>query len=216
MPLFLLLMQMAAGENNGTRSRHVVQYSTTYDEIRYISCKILAMTKSEVIDALNEKHQALYDWLESHPDEKWVEGPEGKWTTGEHIVHLVQSASALYKGFLAPKFLLKSQFGTNNRENRTYDEVVAKYQDKLAANPGVVAEVSKNMPEMTPADKSTYIDKLEKEKLKLIKKFQKWSDKDLDTYLLPHPLMGRMTVREVVMWTAHHTEHHLQTLQENY
>ena len=174
------------------------------------------MTKSEIIDALEEKHQELYDWLESQPDENWVAGPEGKWTTGEHIVHLTQSENALLKGFMAPKFLLKSQFGTNNRENRSYEQVVQKYRSKLAENEGVVADISKNMPDMTPDDKSGYIAKLDKEKTKLIKKFQKWSDKDLDTYLMPHPLMGRMTVREVVMWTAYHVEHHLENLKANY
>ena len=91
-----------------------------------------------------------------------------------------------------------------------------RYLERLAENQGVVADISKDMPAMTPADKSDYIAKLEKEKTKLIKKFQKWSDKDLDTYLMPHPLMGRMTVREVVMWTAYHTEHHYNNLKENY
>lgn len=174
------------------------------------------MIKSAVIDVLNEKHQALFDWLESHPEEQWVHGPEGKWTTGEHVVHLIQSEDALIKGFLVPKFLLKSKFGTNNRDNRSYDEVVERYHQRLAENPGVVADVSKNMPAMTPADKASYIAKLDKSNQKLIKKFQKWSDKDLDTYLLPHPLMGRMTVREVMMWTAYHTEHHHHILKSKH
>jgi hypothetical protein len=28
--------------------------------------------------------------------------------------------------------------------------------------------------------------------------------------------MGKMTIREIIMWTAHHTEHHTQTLQKFY
>jgi len=174
------------------------------------------MTKPEVIDALKQKHQTLYDWLKNHPDENWPKGPMGKWNTGEHIVHLIQSEAALNKAFLLPKFYLVYKFGKNNRENRTYDQIVKKYQDKLAANPGVVANTSKKMPQIIPANKASYISKLEKEKMKLIKKFQKWTDHDLDTYLLPHPLMGRMTVREIVIWTAYHTEHHYNILKSNY
>jgi len=69
---------------------------------------------------------------------------------------------------------------------------------------------------MTLTNKSAYISKLDKEKMKLIKQFQKWREHDLDTYLLPHPLMGRMTIREIVIWTAYHTEHHYNTLKSNY
>jgi len=174
------------------------------------------MTKAEVVKTLNQKHQALYTWLEQHPDEDWIKGPEGKWSTGEHIVHLLQSAKALNKALKIPKFYLKYKFGTNNRDNRNYDQIVKKYNDKLAANPGAVSPISKQMPSMTPADKKSYISKLENEKKKLINKVQKWKDRDLDTYLVPHPLMGRMTVREIVIWTSYHTEHHHKILESKY
>ena len=115
-----------------------------------------------------------------------------------------------------PKFLLKYKFGTNNRANRNYDEVVIKYQDKLAANPGVTANISKKIPPITLANKRTFISKLDTKKVTLLKKFQKWNDTDLDTYLLPHPLLGRMTIREIMMWNAYHTEHHYNILKANY
>lgn len=174
------------------------------------------MTKKEVVDIVLEKHQTLFDWLNNHPDEQWVTGPEGKWNTGEHIVHLIQSETALNKALMLPKFYLKYKFGTNNRENRSYDQIVKKYQDKLAANPGVVAGISKKMPPITLSNKSTYVAELKKQKQKLVKRFQKWNEKDLDIYLLPHPLLGRMTIREIIIWTAYHTEHHCKILQINY
>jgi len=174
------------------------------------------MTKVEVIEILNHKHQTLFNWLESHPNENWVKGPQSKWNTGEHIVHLIQSENALNKALWLPKFYLKYKFGTNNRENRTYDQIVKKYTDKLADNPGVVATISRKMPKMTLTNKRSYISKLDKEKTKLIKNFKKWTESDLDTYLLPHPLLGRMTIREIVIWTAYHTEHHYKILKSNY
>lgn len=174
------------------------------------------MKKAEVIEVLNEKHQVLYEWLDTHPVEKWVEGPQGKWNTGEHIVHLIQTANAINKALWLPKFFLKYKFGVNNRANRTYEEIIKKYQDKLAKNPGVVAPISRNMPSISTANKTTYISNLEKEKLKLIKLFKKWKEHDLDTYLLPHPLLGRMTIRELILWTAYHVEHHYKILKTSY
>lgn len=174
------------------------------------------MTKAEVIDILEQKHQTLYDWLRNHPDQDWIKGPEGKWKTGEHIVHLVQSENALNKALRLPKFYLKYKLGTNNRDNRTYDQIVKRYQERLADNPGAVANISRNMPTITLTNKAPYIAKLDKEKKRLIKKFENWTEHDLDTYLLPHPLMGRMTVKEIVIWTAYHTEHHYNNLRSNY
>lgn len=174
------------------------------------------MTKKEISHLNTNTLQTLYDWLQNHPDENWAKGPKDKWNTGEHIVHLIQSEAALNKALWLPKFYLKYKFGVNNRENRTYAQVVKKYQDKLAANPNVKANISKKMPIITIANKSTFISKLKKGKLKLLKKFQKWNDKDLDTYLVPHPLLGRMTIREIMMWNAYHTEHHYNILKATY
>lgn len=174
------------------------------------------MTKPEVIEILKQKHQTLYEWFKNHPDQNWVKGPQDKWNTGEHIAHLIQSENALNKALSLPKFYLKYKFGLNNRDNRTYDQIVKKYQDKLADNPGAVANISRNMPISTLNNKYSYLSKLKKEEMKLIKKFQKWTEHDLDTYLLPHPLMGRMTIREIVIWTAYHTEHHYKILKSNY
>lgn len=41
----------------------------------------------------------------------------------------------------------------------------------------------------------------------------KWSDKALDSYLLPHPLLGKMTVREILFFTLYHNLHHVNDVQ---
>ena len=174
------------------------------------------MTKLEIIDDLKIKHQLLYELLHKHPDQNWIKGPKNKWNTGEHIIHLIQSEQAVNRALWLPKFFLKYKFGVNNRANRTYDEMVKKYHDKLVIHASIVANMSKKMPITTLTNKTSYITKLDKEKKKLIEKFRKWTEHDLDTYLLPHPLMGKMTIREVVMWTAHHTEQHYQILTSKY
>ena len=69
---------------------------------------------------------------------------------------------------------------------------------------------------MTLSNKALYISKLVKEEKRLAKKIQKWTESDLDTYLLPHPLLGKMTIREIALWTAYHTEHHYKILKLNY
>ena len=65
-------------------------------------------------------------------------------------------------------------------------------------------------------DKSYIINRLHTENKKLQYKTNKWTDDALNKRILPHPLMGKMPVRELVMWTAYHVQHHLNQLKENY
>ena len=60
------------------------------------------------------------------------------------------------------------------------------------------------------------LDKFQKQGKKLVSTIGKWSDSDLDKYLLPHPLLGKMTIRELLLWTTYHNYHHLNNLKENY
>ena len=42
----------------------------------------------------------------------------------------------------------------------------------------------------------------------------KWKDPQLDQYIAPHPLLGKITLRELGYFTIYHTYHHLETIQK--
>lgn len=174
------------------------------------------MTKSDIVNLLEEKHQELVDLIEIQPTEKWINGPKGKWTFGQHILHLTDSIQLLNKALSYLKFILRYKFGTPNRKTRTYDVVVKKYQEKLATNKERARQFNIKLKTPSLKEKSFLVNKLKIQNKKKQYKANKWKDKDLDTLLIPHPLMGRMTVREIIMWSAHHTEHHIQILNDNY
>jgi len=54
------------------------------------------------------------------------------WTTGQHVLHLVNSIKLLNNALSYPKFILKYKFGVSNRETRSYEVVAAKYREKLS------------------------------------------------------------------------------------
>jgi len=54
------------------------------------------------------------------------------------------------------------------------------------------------------------------EKKKLIKQINNWSEEKLDKCLIPHPLLGKLILREMLFFTNWHTQHHLNTLKEKY
>lgn len=170
------------------------------------------MKKDDIIILLEDKHQQLFDWLAEQPEETWENGPQEKWTTGQHILHLVDSIKKLNHAMSYPKFLLKYKFGTSNRALRSYDEVTKRYQEKLALNQEKAKAFNSGLKSPTIQQKKQLLTTLQVQNKKLQHKTRKWKDKDLDNLILPHPLMGKMPIREIVMWTAHHTEHHTKTL----
>ncbi|WP_040250512.1 DinB family protein [Psychroserpens mesophilus] len=174
------------------------------------------MDKDSIADLIEDKNQALINWISNQDNDKWLEGPEGKWTTGQHALHLLQSVKPLNDALSMPKFVLRYKFGKSNRDVRDYQTVVSRYQERLKDAEGQTFGPSQHMkiPELT--DKQYILDRLLVEGKKLEYKTRRISDKNLDSLILPHPLMGKMPIREIIMWTAHHIEHHTNTLKEKY
>lgn len=155
-----------------------------------------------VIDFIRQQDDALFDRPKS----------EGKWSTGQQLDHLIKSVKPLTTGMGLPKFLLTLRFGTRNRPERTYDELVAKYHEKLEA--GGQASSAFIPPEIKPEQKDQLLAIYEAEKIRLIKVLQKWSEKQLSTNIAPHPLLGKCTVRELLYFTIYHNYHHLSSIKD--
>jgi hypothetical protein len=50
--------------------------------------------------------------------------------------------------------------------------------------------------------------------LKTIKNsLENYTEEDFDLMILPHPLLGKITVREMLYFTAHHVVHHEQLIK---
>ena len=164
---------------------------------------------------LNEKHQILFNWLDAHGKQYWDFGLPSKWNTGQIVLHLIQSEHALNRGLKIPKLFLRYKFGLPNRSVRSYDTIVEKYHEKLQSiDKAAVSPFSKNM-DITEGQHLAYIKMLKDEHQRLIRSIEKkWSDKSLSAYLLPHPLLGRMHIAEILLWTAYHTEHHYLQLKK--
>lgn len=174
------------------------------------------MNKEAIAEILEEKHQALFEWLENQPEEKWEKGPEDKWSTGQHILHLLKSIKPLNDALSMPRLLLRTQFGKNNREVRSYETVASKYEQKLSKNLDKAKIFNEKLKPTKLSEREYILHRLQTENKKLQYKVRRIKDNNLDELVLPHPLMGKMPVREIIMWTAHHVDHHTKILKDNY
>lgn len=157
-------------------------------------------------------HKEFKDLVISLDTDQLAMAPEGKWSADQQLSHVVKSLKAIHTGFSLPKFQLKLMFGKSNRPLRTYDEVVERYHQKLAAG---YENRSAYMPSsVDPAEVKELADKMMSYASRISKKIGGYSEEDLDTYLLPHPLIGKMTLREMGYFTAYHCRHHMRFVRE--
>jgi hypothetical protein len=174
------------------------------------------MQPEAIASLLKENEKQIAEFFDNGQKSLWNAQPEGKWSAGQHIIHLVQSTKPLLKALHLPLFLLKWRFGISNRPSRTSEEVIKRYQEKLQLAQGIVSPFSANMPQSDAPEKDKWLSELRLLNDKLNKATLKLKDKDLDTVLLPHPLMGKMTLREILIWNAYHTVHHHDILKQKY
>ena len=167
--------------------------------------------KAEMAAALEEKVNAFNNYVADMNKEKFEAMPDGKWSSGQNLDHLIRSIKPLQPAYSLPKFILRIIFGKANRPSKSYDELVLKYKTKLAA--GGRASGPFIPPVILFEQKDMLIKKYDLHKQKLIRKIAKQTEEDLDQYILPHPLLGKLTLREMLFFTIHHNEHHLELLK---
>ena len=114
------------------------------------------MHKDAILNQLESAHNKLFEFLELQSHEKWETGPDGKWTTGQHALHILQSIKTLNNALSLPKFLLKYRFGKANRAVRDFETVTNRYNDRLAKVNGTALGPSKNLKTPKLKDKNYF------------------------------------------------------------
>lgn len=164
------------------------------------------MEKEQIIEKLDTAYGQFTDYVKDLTGDEFEFAVEGKWSAGQQTEHLIKSTKPLANGLGMPKFLLKSKFGKANRPSRSYEGVVECYKEKLdqggtATSPYIPGKVAAKSQLKVTTELLETIGKLNK-------KIEKWTEEELDNYILPHPLLGKVTPREMLYFTIHHALHH--------
>ncbi len=163
---------------------------------------------------LQQEITALVDDMSSEE----FQTPQGEhWSPAEHIRHLVTAMRALVQGMSAPKILLALRFGLNRKGSRSFEEIRESYRAALDAGGKASGRY----------DPSARRIELEPEELRALimsrwiavgenldRAVSSWSDRALDRHQAKHPLLGVMTVRELLYFTLYHNAHHARRIVE--
>lgn len=169
-------------------------------------------TKTSVFQALEESFQLLAESLTSLPQKAFHRSLEGKWSIAEQLDHLIKSGQPVLKGMHLPKEQLLAIFGRMDRAPYSFLDLKAIYLKTLKE------KAIKAPPKFQPTieDSMTSTDLLAKWET-LSSQFQAvaevWTEEDLEQYAMAHPVLGLLSVKEMLFFTIFHNAHHLLQIE---
>lgn len=166
----------------------------------------------EIKSGLNQAFDKVIQHVEAQPDHLFESSiADGKWTTGQQLEHLIKSVTPIILGLSGPAILLKVRFGTIKRAELTFEELQDMYHKKL--NEGAKASAP-YIPHPVPLSaKTALLKSFHKKKIKLLKQIDRWSEKELSEIGGKHPVLGMLSIRELLYFTEFHTLHHLESIR---
>jgi hypothetical protein len=164
------------------------------------------MNKEEIGERLRSTHESFIDSISSLSEAEYGFAKAGKWNAGQTLDHLHRAVSTLSRALLLPSFVFRLLFGKANRPSRDYNALVARYRQKLEE--GGKAH-GRYLPEkISFAGHEQKAAALRHSVNGICKKIKQYPEEKLDHYILPHPLLGKITLREMMYFTIYHAAHH--------
>ena len=169
-------------------------------------------SKSEIIESLQASFDNVTACIQATPDDIFYQRINGKWSIAENFDHLIQSTKVVASVLKKNKLFLLG-FGLSFSESENFETLRSNYLLKLSqglapSNGG--GFVSKNIASIS---KEKFLENWNLIGSKFPSRIGNWSEKNLDRFKLPHPLLGKLTVREMLFFTVFHNEHHLRTMR---
>src|SRR5688500_7958134 len=167
-------------------------------------------SRDEIIHALKDSARHAEDWFRAQPEEQFFTRLAETWSASDNVDHLIKAIKPIIKALKLPKVALQTLFGKPVNQSRTYEEICTIYSDEIAkgAKAGGSFLPLQEEPDNAEEKKAELLERLSLEMDKLISAIEKWQEMELDEVQLPHPIIGKITVREMLFFTIHHNLRH--------
>jgi uncharacterized damage-inducible protein DinB len=172
-------------------------------------------TLTEISAAMSEQHQTFATFLRALPLETFLSPLQGTWSPLQHLQHLMASERPFTQGLETNRFKPLETPATS----RTYAEVVAAYQAALeSAPPGLLTNNPFSPPEYAGLDalettRGLALSEWHTSGEGLVAALTQYDDASLDALQGRHPLLGWMSLREMLFFMTHHISHHQAVLE---
>jgi hypothetical protein len=169
-------------------------------------------TRDAITRAIARLHEESGRYWASLPTDRFLAPIGAAWSPADHVRHLTKSVRAVTRGLELPRFIVWLAFGPARTPSRSYDALRETYLEALSRG----GQAGKFAPRpLGPVDDAeatrTHIMAQHTAAIGgLVATASGWSERALDRCRLPHPLLGKLTVREMLLFTAYHNLHHVE------
>jgi uncharacterized damage-inducible protein DinB len=168
-------------------------------------------TKSELLAALKDSNQRAGNWFQAIPAADFFKRDGEVWSPSDNLDHLIKAVKPISKALKLPKITLQAMFGKAEKPSITYAELCSIYRDEIAKGAKASDRYLPN--QETPVGnaeekKNVLLEQWAKANAELLSVVEQWDEGELDQYLLPHPLIGKLTIREMIFFTIYHNLRH--------
>ena len=172
------------------------------------------MERHELTDKLLKNHNSFIEYITSLTDIDFLHAQNEKWSAGQQLDHIFLSVKPLKQILGFRKILIRILFGKANRPSKSYDELSVKYKDKLQKGGRATGRFIPK--KIGISQKTELVNSLTKAIQKLSNQIGSFSEQQLDDLILPHPLLGKITLREMIYFTIYHVAHHHEITRRNF
>lgn len=172
------------------------------------------LPKEAILRELETVAKEFAAFCKTIPHDTFFRQPKGKWSIAQNVKHLTIATNHAKIAFLMPKFLVRLYGGRPFRFSHTYDEVVEEYKQELAEG-GKATRRYIPKPISPNTQEAKMLESFSHSMEKLADAIRNnWLGPQLDRFLVPHPLLGRISLRELCYFTIYHTRHHLEIIRQ--
>lgn len=175
-------------------------------------------TAAQLVSELRRVHAESVAYWREYPTPQFFASPRPSiWSAADQVRHLTKSIRPISSALRLPRLALRLLFGRARAPSRSYTALQADYLAGLSGGaqagrfaPRPLSAVEDANAEhtraMVMAHHASAVESL-------CRAAERWPEASLDALRLPHPLLGRLTVREMLAFTLYHNVHHVHVAE---
>ena len=169
------------------------------------------MDKTTLIKSLDDNTAQFIELVKGLNKEEFEFNVNDKWSAGQDLMHLIKVLRIVNIGFTLPKPILHLLFGINKKESRSFEDLRQVYKNALEG--GAKSPTIYIPKPVSHTEKDSLIQKYASLNKSFIDKLNNHTSFELDSYRLPHPILGKISLGELASFTSFHTSHHFDVLK---
>ena len=166
-------------------------------------------SKPEIIDALKSNADSIVEFFSSLPDRQFFDGDPDHWSPAHHVRHLTDACASLERAMRSTRLPLHA-----TGRSRTYAEIRDAATDSLMATPkDRLLEMGRTVVIPPGARQEEVVRSFAAASAAVRAAAAAWTQDDMDRHAVLHPLIGELTVREMMLFFVVHERHHLKLVR---